>query len=104
VATLGLLHHLSDHVERREVPDEALNKHVARGLQLGRGPAHFLEEASRLIQWEGDLDALEAEYRDRRRAQIEGEAEPTNPWGCRDVPTPRAARQLRMTGGIDEER
>lgn len=32
---------------RREVPDEAFDKHTARGKQLGRGIDHFLDEAAK---------------------------------------------------------
>jgi hypothetical protein len=35
-------------VERREVPDEALDRHTRRGRRMGRGWDHFWDEASQL--------------------------------------------------------
>jgi hypothetical protein len=35
VANWGMMLHLSDHVERREVPDQALEVHTARGRAMG---------------------------------------------------------------------
>jgi len=81
----GLLHHSSDHVERREVPDEALDKHTLRGRRMGRGGQHFIDEASRLEPWTGSLETLEAEYRER--AVAEDPDEPSNPWAREAVPS-----------------
>ena len=55
----------SDDLPHRPIPDEALDKHTARGRRLGRGRQHFIEEASKLVPFGGDLAALEAEYRER---------------------------------------
>lgn len=33
---------------RREIPDETLDKHTARGKTMGRGFEHFFTEAARL--------------------------------------------------------
>jgi replication-associated recombination protein RarA len=34
---------------RREIPDEALDKHTARGRSMGRGDAHFFDEGAKLV-------------------------------------------------------
>ncbi len=34
---------------RREVPDEALDKHTARGRNMGRGYAHFFDVGAKLV-------------------------------------------------------
>jgi hypothetical protein len=65
VADYGLMWHLGDHVERREVPDFALDVHTARGRAMGRGWQHFAEVAGVLEPWAGDLEQLSAHYRDR---------------------------------------
>lgn len=86
-------HHDKDHVERREIPDEALDMHTARGRQLGRHRPHFMEEASKLIPFatseeerEARLDELEEGYLVEARRFIEAEQDgtlsdlPYNPW------------------------
>jgi replication-associated recombination protein RarA len=50
--------HLLAHEELyREVPDEALDKHTARGKGMGRGIEHFLDEASKVHPEAEDADA-----------------------------------------------
>ena len=110
VATFGLIHHQSDHVERRDVPDWALDKHTARGRAMGRGTEHFREHAAVLEPWTGSLEELEAEYREKsERSDSERPGARTpNPWG-----SPEPAQnsepgvgfgQLRMTGKSKENR
>lgn len=73
--------HANDHVPRREIPDEALDKHTARGRRMCRGDQHFLDEASRLEPWTGSLDDLEAGYReDAERMIAKDPDQPHNPW------------------------
>ncbi|CAB4198332.1 MgsA AAA+ ATPase C-terminal [uncultured Caudovirales phage] len=86
-------HHGNDHVERKEIPDEAKDRHTMDGRRLGRGWQHFFEEGSILIQPEGTpeqrIAELEAEYREEASKRIEfletGSAEAKaklvdNPW------------------------
>ena len=47
----------SEKLERREIPDEALDGHTRRGRQLGRRYTN-----TKLIPFEGDLGALEQRY------------------------------------------
>jgi replication-associated recombination protein RarA len=81
---LAFMHHASDSVPRREIPDEALDVHTRAGKARGRGWQHFLDESGRLIQPENansDLAALEAEYQDHFRRRIADDADqPHNPW------------------------
>ncbi|MEX0833605.1 MAG: hypothetical protein WD276_07015 [Actinomycetota bacterium] len=50
--------HSRAHAElRREVPDEALDLHTARGKGMGRGIDHFLDVASKVSPEADDLDA-----------------------------------------------
>jgi replication-associated recombination protein RarA len=51
------------------VPDEAHDMHTAEGKRLGRGKRHFAQEAGRLIEFDGDLAALEADLRKRALAR-----------------------------------
>jgi replication-associated recombination protein RarA len=51
---------------RPEVPDYCLDKHTARGRQMGRGTQHFIEEGSRLV----DELALDDPYEARARAAM----------------------------------
>jgi len=55
----------SGQVPRREIPDEALDKHTQRGRQMGRGTDHFYDEASRLVQPTQTVAEVEALYRER---------------------------------------
>lgn len=85
LASLVTIVHASGHVPRREIPDEALDMHTRRGKQMGRGVPHFLAEAGRLEPWTGDLDEIEAEYRDLwRRASEHDPTLPSNPWAPRN--------------------
>lgn len=87
VVDWGLLHHSSQRAERREVPDEALDKHTLRGKKMGRGLEHFIDEASRLEPFTGDLADLEVQYRAQYRecarasaaAGLIDETEPVEP-------------------------
>lgn len=40
----------SESSPRRDVPDEAHDMHTLKGKQMGRGAAHFVKEAGKLIQ------------------------------------------------------
>jgi replication-associated recombination protein RarA len=76
----------SDHHERLEIPDEALDRHTRRGRAMGRGFEHFIEEAARIVQPQDArldrLPELEADYRSQRIAVAENAKEnlPKNPW------------------------
>jgi replication-associated recombination protein RarA len=77
--------HGSDHMERLEIPDEALDRHTRRGLRMGRGMEHFMEEGGKLVQPDEsgvDLAALEAAYVATRWKFIAKETAdlPDNPW------------------------
>jgi len=37
--------------ERRDVPDDALDKHTSRGRRMGRGTEHFFAEGTRLARF-----------------------------------------------------
>ena len=56
-------------VPKREVPDEALDRHTRRGRQRGRGWEHFWSEASRLEHHEPH--PLEEEFRALAREAVE---------------------------------
>lgn len=58
---------------RREIPDEALDGHTARGRQIGRGHKFFIEESSRLFQPGFTLAELEDRYFDMGQAEPEDE-------------------------------
>jgi hypothetical protein len=91
IACWMVLEQVSDHADRIEIPDEALDQHTRAGRQMGRGYEHFVNEAQQLIDPE---DAAQARGFDGVReelAHLEGEglshwvhtmqgAEPTNPW------------------------
>lgn len=50
----ALICHFLDHdILKREIPDEALDKHTLRGRQKGRSTQHFFDEGALLI--DGDL-------------------------------------------------
>ncbi len=90
VACWGVIYHGSDHVERRQVPDEAVDQHTSRGRQMGRGDQHFLDGGpSTLIQPEpGDLERLEAEHRENfRRLVAKDPSLPVNPCARANVVT-----------------
>jgi replication-associated recombination protein RarA len=58
----------SDHIEWRDIPDVALDKHTLRGKRMGRGFEHFFTEGQHL---ENEADFPD-EYYDRARALREG--------------------------------
>jgi replication-associated recombination protein RarA len=89
-----VLLHVADDAQPVEVPDEALDMHTRQGRRMGRGRQHFAEEASRLVPWEGDLAAWEADV--RKRALARWLSEPR-----RSAPTPPAVDQLRIEGEIE---
>lgn len=67
----------SDHIEYREIPDVALDKHTLRGKRMGRGFEHFFTEGQHL---ENTPDDLPDNYYERARALREGRlGEGTNP-------------------------
>jgi hypothetical protein len=94
VVDWAVWHHRSDHVPRRDVPDEAYDKHTLQGRRMGRGDRHFLEEASLLEPWRGSLDELEAVYRQKaERFVARDPAQPHNPW---NVPRQSRTTQTRQ--------
>jgi hypothetical protein len=66
-----------------EIPDEALDSHTRQGKAKGRGMQFFLDESTKLVQFEGDLTELEDEYRVEVQQTVNGEVRerPKNPWG-----------------------
>lgn len=61
--------HLLAHEDlRREIPDEAYDKHTARGMAMGRGIDHFLDEASKVYPEAPDPDA--PAYKEQERELI----------------------------------
>ena len=56
-------------VPKREIPDEALDRHTRRGLRMGRGWEQFWDEASTLENHRPH--ELEAKYRDLARRAVE---------------------------------
>ena len=81
LANWALLVESSDHADRREIPDFALDRHTARGKRMGRDMDHFVSEAAWLADYFGDLSALEEEYRQRFRQISENDPNlPDNPW------------------------
>lgn len=82
----------SDHIEWREIPDVALDKHTLRGKRMGRGFEHFFTEGQHL---ENPAD-IPDEYYDRARALREGRlGDPTNP--------PRDRAQADLFGSLEDE-
>jgi replication-associated recombination protein RarA len=90
ISDWAFAYHTSDHVERREIPDEALDMHTRRGRQRGRGKAHFIAEASRLEPFTGSIGRLEEEY---RHLVAEPDEDTINPWG----PASRETEQMALT-------
>jgi hypothetical protein len=97
----------SDHHERLEIPDEALDQHTRRGRQLGRGWEHFRTEGNRFLELdvqaqaqgypdaEAYLKALDDEAREHANVRFEGSAEqkealPQNPWQPRADSSPES--------------
>lgn len=63
--------------ERREVPDEALDRHTLRGRKMGRGWDHFWSDASLLERHEPH--PLEDQYRALARVAVERPSPPKRP-------------------------
>jgi len=90
VVDWAVWYHNSDNVERREIPDVAVDKHTMQGRRMGRGNQHFLDEGTILIDpkeavFDGDaserLAHLEAEYRALAAAGMQSDNTlPDNPW------------------------
>lgn len=57
--------HGADDATPATVPDEAFDMHTYEGKRMGRGRRHFAEESGRLIPWEGDFEAWDADVRER---------------------------------------
>jgi replication-associated recombination protein RarA len=55
------------HQQLPKIPDYALDMHTARGREMGRGPRHFYEEASRVSPELPDRDTT---YRQRLMAML----------------------------------
>jgi replication-associated recombination protein RarA len=86
----------SDHAERLEVPDEALDRHTRRGRRMGRGFEHFDQEAQLLVDpdysatlrgydsMDQELKAMEQYGNEhRRRSHADDPTLPDNPWSKR---------------------
>lgn len=86
VADWAAHYHGSDVVVRRDIPDEALDKHTARGRKLGRGMQHFVTEASKLIQPDWTVPSFD-EYLQSMVAKRDAGSLQPNPF----QPTPTAA-------------
>ncbi len=70
-ACWGLIRAGSDHHERLGIPDEALDRHTRRGLQMGRRHDHFFDEAQKLVDLEdpvGEVLAFEQDCERHARA------------------------------------
>jgi hypothetical protein len=85
VVAQAFIHHSSNNVERREIPDEALDRHTRRGRQMGRGLDHFLKEAARVIPPPKPLAdhfwTLHDHYIGLRMKRVRKEpGVPNNPW------------------------
>jgi replication-associated recombination protein RarA len=64
-----VIEHAARDSEPIPIPDEAVDMHTREGRKLGRGRRHFADEAGRLVDWDGDLAALEADVRQRALAR-----------------------------------
>jgi hypothetical protein len=98
----AFMHHLSDHAQRREIPDEALDVHTQAGRKQGRGWVHFLEESGRIIDPDvaarsrgfestaDELRALGATYEQAFEKQHTGRRNELakNPWAAKPSPDP----------------
>lgn len=82
----------SDWTERLEVPPEALDGHTRRGKQIGQGhTAFFMEEATKLIDFDGDTEELSEDYHERLKKLVadglvhpfRGQPDAPNPWPWR---------------------
>jgi replication-associated recombination protein RarA len=83
----------SDHIEYREIPDVALDKHTLRGKRMGRGFEHFFTEGQHL---ENTPEDLPDEYYERARALREGRMdEPTN--------APQGRQQQEMFAELENQ-
>ncbi|HMS73404.1 MAG TPA: hypothetical protein PKB03_10260 [Baekduia sp.] len=90
-------YHCSDRVERREIPDEALDKHTRRGKQMGRGIEHFIDESSRLVQPTSHRATYEREQRELvQRMCANDPTLPTNP--IRSAPATSGAAGTQLPG------
>jgi replication-associated recombination protein RarA len=91
--------HAGRDAEPVPIPDEARDMHTLAGRKLGRGKQHFADEAGRLIEWEGDLAALEADVRERAvavwLADVSGRPD-TEPPDDPEVPPSPGFDQLRI--------
>lgn len=111
----------TDHRERIEVRDEALDRHTRRGRKMGRSHEHFFDEAQKLIDpldaarsrgydsVARELAALEAQAEQHaRQLQFDGpDALPQNPWNRQAEPAHNTescpSGQLRLPGEAHEE-
>jgi replication-associated recombination protein RarA len=67
-----IMEHAGKDAPPMPVPDEAHDMHTAEGKRMGRGKRHFAEEAGRLVEFDGNLAALEADLRERALARWMG--------------------------------
>lgn len=92
VACWMVLETVSDHHERLEIPDEALDQHTRRGLRMGRGTEHFLEEAQTLVDPDDAAQADGWDGMDEKMAHLEVEAR--EHWRIVHAGTPEEKAQL----------
>lgn len=85
VVDWAIWYHQSDNVMRKEIPDEALDKHTLKGRNLRRGQQHFIDESSRLIQPAFDLSFLEDAYLSLHQEAVNGRKGEPNPFGGKQV-------------------
>lgn len=88
--------HASREAEPVPIPDEARDMHTLAGRKLGRGKQHFADEAGKLIDWGGDLAALEADVRERALAVWMADEPPANVEHRATGGADQAPAQLRM--------
>ena len=94
--------HLSDHVERREIPDESFDVHTQKGRRMGRDWTHFVEESGRLIDpdvaaqsrghenMDAELEVLDLAYTEHFLAMNQHRRHelPSNPFSSTTETTP----------------
>lgn len=83
VVDWAIWYHQSDNVPRKNIPDEALDKHTIKGKNMRRGQQHFIDESSRLLQPVFELEFLEDAYLALHQEAVNGQAGPPNPFGKR---------------------
>jgi replication-associated recombination protein RarA len=98
---------LSNHAERREIPDEAFDVHTRKGRTMGRRWPHFVEESGRLIQPDeaaqarghasmaDEIASIDERYTqhflDRQSKEGRANLPPENKWSEQSRPTPKGS-------------